>query len=676
MTNLRSNSKKRQLLLAKITAGILILLAFYVMFSSTKLGAIVEALTPPTLPPKMTIDTVPWQNNQNWSLAQSDAFHFTSQGSRTLNIPMKWFVALEAPGDGIRQMLFSEREKFNSAEYIARFGFIPSVVSQNNPHGLPIGFTGAPYQSLVGLESEAEAIGFTCAACHTGQLVYAGQRHIIEGGQAMTDLGQLTLAIGAALGQTFISSKLPIFNGRFDRFAHNVLGDRYSDQNVVTLMNELDSVLGKLKAIPSGVDVVEGFSRLDALNRIGNQVFSIDTGRGDNYVNINAPVSYPPVWTAPWFSWVQYDGSIMQPLIRNAGEAMGTTAHTNFTAPAGEGRFSNMIPIDNLHWMEAQLASRDAPLTVKAFNGLRAPAWFSSLPAIDEDMARQGASLYKARCAACHLPALTPAVASGADPDNEFWNHFVPISWSVGDEVKSTVESYLDVKIIDQAYLGTDPGQGNVLGQRTVNTAGIGDSTIVGNTKGLGINIDVCTRESDYPGKKGANRLRTVTVTDEPLLAFPIALGAVVALSIEQWLDDQHLDEVGKQAYRGDRPNCLQAGQGYKARPLNGIWSTAPFLHNGSVPTLRHLLGPVAERPSVFLLGDPTFDPVDVGLKVVAVGATQGSYTDEGYFILKTALPGNSHLGHEFSDVKGPGVIGRALSADDRDAIIEFLKTI
>jgi hypothetical protein len=366
----------------------------------------------------------------------------------------------------------------------------------------------------------------------------------------------------------------------------------------------------------------------------------------------------------------------MQPLIRNAGEAMGTTAHTNFTAPMMEGRFSNMIPIDNLDWIETQLAGRDAPLTAKAFNGLRAPVWFSALPAIDDDKAEQGARVYKARCAACHLPALTPAVASGADPASAFWDHFEPIVWYEGDEAKKTVESYLDLNIIDQAYLGTDPGQGNVLSQRKVNTAGIGDSTVIDNTKGLGIDVDVCTPEAGYPGKKDPSKLRMITVKDDPLLAFPIALGAVVALSIEQWLSDEYLDEVGKQAYRGDRPNCLQAGLGYKARPLNGIWATAPFLHNGSVPSLRHLLGPVSERPTEFLLGDPTFDPVNVGLSAIAADSTQGSYTDEGYFILKTSLPGNSNRGHEFSDVKGPGVIGRALSAGDRDALIEFLKTI
>ena len=43
----------------------------------------------------------------------------------------------------------------------------------------------------------------------------------------------------------------------------------------------------------------------------------------------DAPVSFPPIWTVPWLKWAQYDASIEQPLIRNAGEALGVTALLN-----------------------------------------------------------------------------------------------------------------------------------------------------------------------------------------------------------------------------------------------------------------------------------------------------------------------------------------------------------
>ena len=50
----------------------------------------------------------------------------------------------------------------------------------------------------------------------------------------------------------------------------------------------------------------------------------------------------------------------------------------------------------------------------------------------------------------------------------------------------------------------------------------------------------------------------------------------------------------------------------YKARPLQGAWATAPFLHNGSVPNLYELLSPVTERSKRFFLGRREYDPVKV----------------------------------------------------------------
>ena len=53
----------------------------------------------------------------------------------------------------------------------------------------------------------------------------------------------------------------------------------------------------------------------------------------------------------------------------------------------------------------------------------------------------------------------------------------------------------------------------------------------------------------------------------------------------------------------------------YKGRSLNGIWATAPYLHNGSVPTLWDLLNPVEKRPKSFKIGVREFNPVNVGFK-------------------------------------------------------------
>jgi hypothetical protein len=117
----------------------------------------------------------------------------------------------------------------------------------------------------------------------------------------------------------------------------------------------------------------------------------------------------------------------------------------------------------------------------------------------------------------------------------------------------------------------------------------------------------------------------------------------------------------------GNRPNGVRALLSYKARPLNGIWATPPYLHNGSVPNLYALLSPVAERPKKFYLGNREYDPADVGYRIDKF---------PGGFEFDTTIRGNSNSGHEFTDSPNRvGVIGRQLSPDERRALIEYLKT-
>lgn len=111
---------------------------------------------------------------------------------------------------------------------------------------------------------------------------------------------------------------------------------------------------------------------------------------------------------------------------------------------------------------------------------------------------------------------------------------------------------------------------------------------------------------------------------------------------------------IGREECGGNTlPNLLEAGielvatDGYKVAPLSGVWATAPYLHNGSVSTLRDLLEPSDNRPETFLIGDFLFDT-----------------TADISFI---GLGGNSNQGHEF---------GRDLSDEEKDDIVEFLKSL
>ncbi|HEX2311080.1 MAG TPA: hypothetical protein VHH91_10200, partial [Vicinamibacterales bacterium] len=87
----------------------------------------------------------------------------------------------------------------------------------------------------------------------------------------------------------------------------------------------------------------------------------------------------------------------------------------------------------------------------------------------------------------------------------------------------------------------------------------------------------------------------------------------------------------------------------------------APYLHNGSVPTLTDLLEPVERRPARFWRGYDVYDPVRVGF------VTRGPGIERSATLHDVARPGNSNAGH---------VYGTALPADQKRALLEYLKTM
>jgi mono/diheme cytochrome c family protein len=109
----------------------------------------------------------------------------------------------------------------------------------------------------------------------------------------------------------------------------------------------------------------------------------------------------------------------------------------------------------------------------------------------------------------------------------------------------------------------------------------------------------------------------------------------------------------------------LVRSTGYAATPLTGVWANYPYLHNGSVPTLHHLLGPVSERPTVFqVMAARRFDRERVGQQLF-VGAERFG-TSRDWF--DSSRPGSGNGGHDFWD--------RIRTDANRRALIEYLKTL
>jgi hypothetical protein len=108
------------------------------------------------------------------------------------------------------------------------------------------------------------------------------------------------------------------------------------------------------------------------------------------------------------------------------------------------------------------------------------------------------------------------------------------------------------------------------------------------------------------------------------------------------------------------RPDMVKQ-EGYLSPPLDGIWLRAPYLHHGAVPTLRDLLSTPAARPKVFYRGYDVYDPIKVGFVTSGPAAERTGWRHE------TAERGNGNGGHTY---------GTSLSEGEKDALLEYLKTL
>ncbi|HZT28957.1 MAG TPA: hypothetical protein VFA33_03675 [Bryobacteraceae bacterium] len=105
----------------------------------------------------------------------------------------------------------------------------------------------------------------------------------------------------------------------------------------------------------------------------------------------------------------------------------------------------------------------------------------------------------------------------------------------------------------------------------------------------------------------------------------------------------------------------FRSSNGYVALALDGVWLRAPYLHNGSVPSLTDLLEPQEKRPKVFYRGYDVYDQEHAGF------VSSGAEAERTGFRYDTAVPGNSNQGHLY---------GTDLPAADKRALVEYMKTL
>ena len=353
---------------------------------------------PPPLPDLAPIKEAHWLD-QNWSTEDRHWFHHASQGTATFPVPYAWFVALEQPGIH----LFTRPGLLKDSNYLERFGFLPSPKTIHtdeatlrrfgysnasdaktepapasvaglkptpveNFDGLPVGFarltgaldpiTGQPQTR----HDRADLRGLSHRTYQLQGRQRALRRRPGDGRPAEARRGDRPCPLPTRCKYRSVSNASPtrVLGPDATRAERDELKKGLSEAGDVVL--DQANALKKTLKDTHQEDTEEGYGRLDALNRIGNQVFATDlalsgvTGFDKNLEARDAPVSFPPIWTVPWFLWAQYDASIEQPLIRNAGEALGVSALVNLSPDAPkEALFRSSMALENLVRIEDML---------------------------------------------------------------------------------------------------------------------------------------------------------------------------------------------------------------------------------------------------------------------------------------------------------------------------------
>jgi hypothetical protein len=526
--------------------------------------------------------------DQGWTPAERAWYYQAPQGTAAMSFD--FFQTLEMPGS---------QELFRSDANSERFGLVPQPADPNtNPDGLPIGIAKTMVKKPDG--ATVAYAGFTCAACHNAQLNYQGKRIRIDGGVSNTfDLMGYVKAADDAMQATLADPQ------KFDRLAERLGAKSAEAKSEIGKRFQAEAApLHEFRIRSLVTPTTWGASRIDAIGAIVNRVVSIEPRIPQNWSTPFAPTKAPFLWNAPHGTWTQWRASQQDPIVRNTTEVMGVFLPMNLhSATPQEGLFSSDSQLLNLQRIENQL-TRLAP-----------PKWPEEvLGRIDRQKAAAGKALFMTHCASCH----------------NAW----PYTWT---EPNKFGKRFLEVGLIPQKYVGTDPSQFEILRPYAI-------------TAQLAPYLPPPFKDKEVvpTGVLYVSMMRAVT---------------------ERALSQLKLDEEQTANIHGYREYPLpRPPEGvYKAAPRDGVWATPPFMHNGSVPNLYEMLVPARERTKQFYIGHE-FDPVKVGLDPSG---------KSGGFLLDTSIRGNSNAGHSFeSGPRGNGVIGPLLTETQRWALVEYLKSI
>lgn len=568
--------------------------------------AAATALTLPSAGPAAAAGPVVHvDQGSKWGQAQRDGFYTTDQGSRL--IPLKWAQALKQK-DG-RPFL---------EDGLTRYGYLPNP---NAGSGLPVGFMAAG-------DSGREDLAMNCSACHTRQIVVGDTQYRIDGGPAIVDFQALLTDLVEAVGRTLADDQaFAAFAAAVGTAPAGIPALRQS----VALWHQRESTL-VARALPGNLSW--GLGRLDAVSMIFNRLAGMDIGPAPTFLipgNIQpakAPVRYPFLWNASvqdrtqWPGFAQ-NGDDLLAKVRNLGQVYGVFG---IFRPRRDGNHVDFLTDNSTDW--AGLNRMEGYV-----KRLGAPKWPWGY---DQGLANRGKAVFdrdwdQGGCVQCH------GERRGA------FRLFRPIT-----EGPTWATPLCDV--------GTDTAQYDILHRPA-------DSGVFTGARRPG--GQPLPAQTDVFDLLAISVIGSIFQNTVGFSLFSYGGGDSGHSGVRKKLAEETHARLRSTYAPETNKSCPVPNTGakkYESRVLKGIWAAAPYLHNGSVPTLADLLKPAKDRPGAFRLGN-RYDTDSIGL-----ARNQGSSAPErdtkGCGDLDS---GESRCGHEF---------GTSLGDADKKALLEYLKSI
>jgi len=573
-----------------------------------------------------------------------DGWYKTPQGSHL--VMWEVFKTIEEANS---QNLFSERNS------LSKYGFLFPEQNSYTPGNYDGSYEERVERNLsqdglaLGMVKDKSQLdninylGLTCAGCHTSSITYGSNNYFVEGGQANADVARFLNELADALEANRNNSSK--YNRWRSRFKSYVRSNRdYGAKTISTwFINQyIDKAIDYVRGFAdrNHQQVVNGPARLDAIGSILNQLHVSHANESESLAKpLTAPVSFPYIWNVAELECVQTNCISNNPLARNIGEVLGVFGYVDVDESAlidntiemlGQqlglnSLFNTTAKVDNMYALERTL------------NKMNPPKWPSSFPSLDPQLIADGEALYNANCTSCHVNTSDGIDASELTAPNSIGKQFIKIGR----------QHYTEV--------GTDPAFAEDYGTRKEKSGVMGTVISIAAPDSVDPETGIPFGEYFPETFNGLVLLGAATdvIIDDHFKTLGFKLNAYATypeLSSSDAVEALKAEYVAGQVDRGDITPTS-----YRAKPLDGIAFTGPFLHNGSVRTLEDMLKSPQDRPTSFYTGTTEYDVVGAG------------YMNGGDFLLDTTIRGNGKEGH---------VNGTGLSNSDKTALLEYLKSI